>query len=213
MVNPTIYVSFIKQFWATTSIKKVNYVVKLQVLTDRKNVVVTEDIIRQDIRLDDADGVECLHTEEIFVELTRMGYEKPPPKINILQDVFLYQIEVFNPHTCSISQPAPPLSPPQEQPTTTSASDMTLLNTLMETCTTLSHKVAALEQDKVAQALKTFKLKRKVKKLEKKRRSKHSGLKRLSTKASPGRSPNEAAMECRMFKDLMFGGNRNWILE
>nr|GEU91110.1 hypothetical protein [Tanacetum cinerariifolium] len=38
--------------------------------------------------------------------------------------------------------------------------------------------VAALEQDKVAQALEIFKLKRKVKKLEKKRGSKSSGLKR-----------------------------------
>nr|GEY68624.1 hypothetical protein [Tanacetum cinerariifolium] len=76
------------------------------------------------------------------------------------------------------AQPAPPSSPPQ-QPTTTSTSDLTLLNTLMETCTTLSHKVAALEQDKVAQALEIFKLKQKVKRLEKKRRSKHSSLKRL----------------------------------
>nr|GEY05456.1 hypothetical protein [Tanacetum cinerariifolium] len=66
-----------------------------------------------------------------------------------------------------------------EQPTTTSTSDMTLLNTLLETCTTLSHKVAALEQDKVAQALKILKLKRRIKKLEKQRRSKSSGLKRL----------------------------------
>nr|GEW15151.1 hypothetical protein [Tanacetum cinerariifolium] len=56
---------------------------------------------------------------------------------------------------------------------------MTFLNTLMETCTTLSYKVAALEQDEVAQALEIFKLKRRVKRLEKKRRSKHSGLKRL----------------------------------
>nr|GFD06373.1 hypothetical protein [Tanacetum cinerariifolium] len=76
------------------------------------------------------------------------------------------------------AQPAPPSSPPQEQPTTTSASDMTILDTLMETCTTLSHKVAALKQDKVAQALKIFKLKRWVKRLEKQRGSKSSGLKR-----------------------------------
>nr|GEX54323.1 hypothetical protein [Tanacetum cinerariifolium] len=46
MVNPTIYVSCIKQFWATVSIKKVKDVVKLQALIDRKKVVVTEDIIR-----------------------------------------------------------------------------------------------------------------------------------------------------------------------
>nr|GEX80983.1 hypothetical protein [Tanacetum cinerariifolium] len=56
---------------------------------------------------------------------------------------------------------------------------MTLLNTLIETCTTLSHKVAAFEKDKVTQALEIFKLKRRVKRLEKKRRSKHSGLKML----------------------------------
>nr|GEY87123.1 hypothetical protein [Tanacetum cinerariifolium] len=43
-------------------------------------VVVTKDIIRQDLRLVDADGVECLPTEEIFAKLARMGYEKPPPK-------------------------------------------------------------------------------------------------------------------------------------
>nr|GEX75117.1 hypothetical protein [Tanacetum cinerariifolium] len=69
MVNPTIYVSCIKQFWATTSIKKTNDVVKLQALIDRKKVVVTEDVIHQDLGLDDADGLECLPTEEIFAEL------------------------------------------------------------------------------------------------------------------------------------------------
>nr|GEW32146.1 hypothetical protein [Tanacetum cinerariifolium] len=61
----------------------------------------------------------------------------------------------------------------------TSESSMTLLNTLMETCATLTQKVAHLEQDKVAQALEIVKLKQRVKKLEKKRRSKSSGLKRL----------------------------------
>nr|GEW27259.1 hypothetical protein [Tanacetum cinerariifolium] len=55
--------------WATTSIKKVKDVVKLQALIDRNKVVVTKDIIRQDLRLDDADGVDCLPTEEIFAEL------------------------------------------------------------------------------------------------------------------------------------------------
>nr|GFA01059.1 hypothetical protein [Tanacetum cinerariifolium] len=49
MVNPTIYVSCIKQFWVTASIKKVNDVVRLQALIDRKKVVVTEDVICQDL--------------------------------------------------------------------------------------------------------------------------------------------------------------------
>nr|GFB17297.1 hypothetical protein [Tanacetum cinerariifolium] len=78
MVNPIIYVSCIKQFWATDSIKKANDVVKLQALVDRKKVVVTKDVIRQVLRLDDAAGVKCLPNEDTFAELARMGYEKPP---------------------------------------------------------------------------------------------------------------------------------------
>nr|GEX62103.1 hypothetical protein [Tanacetum cinerariifolium] len=79
MVNPTIYVSCIKQFWTTVSIKKVNNVVKLQDLIDKKKVITTEDVIQQVLRLDDADGMDCLSSEEILIELAHMGYEKPPP--------------------------------------------------------------------------------------------------------------------------------------
>nr|GEW14017.1 hypothetical protein [Tanacetum cinerariifolium] len=77
------------------------------------------------------------------------------------------------------AQPAPSSSPLQEQPADTSESSMTLLNTLTETCATLSQQVAHLEQGKIAQALEILKLKRRVKKLEKNRRLKSSGLKRL----------------------------------
>nr|GEU88742.1 ribonuclease H-like domain-containing protein [Tanacetum cinerariifolium] len=77
-------------------------------------------------------------------------------------------------------QPSTPhASPPQEHPTTTSKSSMSLLTTLMETCATLSQKVAELEQDKHSQALEILQLKKRVKKLEKKKRSKSSGFKRL----------------------------------
>nr|GEV83932.1 copia protein [Tanacetum cinerariifolium] len=73
VVNPTIYVSCIKQFWATATVKKVNDAVQLRTLIDGKKVVVSEAIIRRDLHLDNADGVECLPNEEIFKELTRMG--------------------------------------------------------------------------------------------------------------------------------------------
>nr|GEY14935.1 hypothetical protein [Tanacetum cinerariifolium] len=91
LVNPTIYVSCIKQFWASATIKKVNDVVQLRALIDEKKVVVTEDIIRQDLHLDNADGVECLPNEEIFVELACMGYEKPPPKLTFYKAFFFAQ--------------------------------------------------------------------------------------------------------------------------
>nr|GEU76403.1 hypothetical protein [Tanacetum cinerariifolium] len=78
------------------------------------------------------------------------------------------------------AQPAPPSSPPLAQPQPdTYESSMSILNTLMETCATLSQKVAHLEQDKIAQALEIIKFKKRVKMLEKQRRSKSSRLKRI----------------------------------
>nr|GEV73854.1 hypothetical protein [Tanacetum cinerariifolium] len=91
MVNPTIYFSCIKQFWATAFVKRVNDVVKLQALIDRKKVIITEDIIQQALQLDDANGVECLPTEEIFAELVRISYEKPPPKLTFYKAFFSAQ--------------------------------------------------------------------------------------------------------------------------
>nr|GEU60080.1 copia protein [Tanacetum cinerariifolium] len=57
----------------------------------RKKVVITKDVICQDLRLNNADGVECLPTEEIFAELARMRYEKPPPKLTFYKAFFLTQ--------------------------------------------------------------------------------------------------------------------------
>nr|GEW81197.1 hypothetical protein [Tanacetum cinerariifolium]GEZ97752.1 hypothetical protein [Tanacetum cinerariifolium] len=91
MVNPTIYVSCIKQFWTSVSIKKINDVMRLQALTDRKMVIIIEDSIRQALRLDDADSVDCLPNKEIFVELARMGYEKPSTKLTFYKAFFLDQ--------------------------------------------------------------------------------------------------------------------------
>nr|GEU90890.1 ribonuclease H-like domain-containing protein [Tanacetum cinerariifolium] len=76
VVNPTIYVSCIKQFWATTTIKKLNDAVELRALIDGKKVVVTKDVIKRYLRSDDADGVECLPNEEIFTELACMGAKR-----------------------------------------------------------------------------------------------------------------------------------------
>nr|GFC50686.1 hypothetical protein [Tanacetum cinerariifolium] len=60
----------------------------------------------------------------------------------------------------------------EEQPTSPHDFTMPLLTTLMETCATLSQKVAELEQDKHTQALEILQLKKRVKKLEKKKKSK-----------------------------------------
>nr|GFA46350.1 hypothetical protein [Tanacetum cinerariifolium] len=49
------------------------YALMLPALIDRKKVIIIEDSIRQALRLDDADSVDCLPNKESFVELARMG--------------------------------------------------------------------------------------------------------------------------------------------
>nr|GEV06184.1 hypothetical protein [Tanacetum cinerariifolium] len=75
----------------TVAVKKVNDVTRLQALVDKKKVVVTKATIRDILRLDDAEGVECLPNEEIFTELARMGYEKPSTKLMFYKAFFSSQ--------------------------------------------------------------------------------------------------------------------------
>nr|GEU46273.1 ribonuclease H-like domain-containing protein [Tanacetum cinerariifolium] len=210
-----------------------------------------EDVIRRDIRLNDADGVECLPNKEIFAELAHIGYEKPPPKLTFYKAFFSTQwkflihtlvlcvsakrtawntfsysmasaviylaTDDLTSHNTKYTSPAltqkvqplpqatkeeeieiptapthpsptnapspppqdptptphatPPALPPQEQPRSPYESSMSNLNTLMETCASLSQKVAELEQDKLTKASEILKLKKRVKKLERKKRS------------------------------------------
>nr|GEU50811.1 hypothetical protein [Tanacetum cinerariifolium] len=76
-----------------------------------------------------------------------------------------------------VAQPSPP--PQQQQPSQPTTISMDLLNSLLETYTALTRRVEHLEQDKIAQALEIIKLKKWVKKLEKKRKLIVTGLKRL----------------------------------
>nr|GEX46736.1 hypothetical protein [Tanacetum cinerariifolium] len=72
-VNPNIYVSVINQFWSSVAVKTMNDVPRLQAVVDRKKVIITKATIRDDLRLDDAEGIECLPNKEIFIELARKG--------------------------------------------------------------------------------------------------------------------------------------------
>ncbi|GKE57613.1 hypothetical protein Tco_1496798, partial [Tanacetum coccineum] len=127
-VNPTIYTSFIEQFWATVKAKTVNGEVQLQALVDGNKVIITESTVRKDLHLEDAEGVDCLSYATIFEKLTLIGLK---------------------------------------------------LKELMEFCTKLQQRVLDLENTKTAQAQEITSLKRRVKRLEKKNRSRTHGLKRL----------------------------------
>nr|GEW97733.1 reverse transcriptase domain-containing protein [Tanacetum cinerariifolium] len=235
----------------------VNDVTRLQALVNKKKVIITKATIRDALRLDNAESIDCLPNAEIFTELSRIGYEKPSTKLIFYKVFFLhssmalaviclsmgrkfnfskyifdslirnvdsstkfymvgkgfYRVDtplfegtivaqqdddiahegaasvaiddvpaaVYEP---SIPSPPPTTQPPpplQDLPSTSQDVKvlMDLLHTLLETCTTLTRRVAHLEQDKIAQTLEITKLKQRVKKLERRNKLKVSKLRRL----------------------------------
>nr|GEV42522.1 uncharacterized mitochondrial protein AtMg00810-like [Tanacetum cinerariifolium] len=99
------------------------------------------------------------------------------------------------------AQTVQPSLPPQPQPSKTAYISLTLLSQLLETCTTLTKKVANLEQDKIAQALEITKLKQWVRRLEKKRQLKTSGLKILRKVGATQRVESSADTVMDDYKD------------
>ncbi|GJR98608.1 putative ribonuclease H-like domain-containing protein [Tanacetum coccineum] len=53
-------------FWATVKTKTTNGEVQLQALVDGKKIIITEWIVRRDLQLEDAEGVDCLPNATIF---------------------------------------------------------------------------------------------------------------------------------------------------
>ncbi|GKE88538.1 hypothetical protein Tco_1566013, partial [Tanacetum coccineum] len=90
-VNPTIYTSGIKQFWATAKAKTVNGEVHIQALVDGKKVIITETSVRRALQLKDAKGTECLTNATIFSELESMWYEILTQKLTFYKAFFSLQ--------------------------------------------------------------------------------------------------------------------------
>nr|GFB98259.1 hypothetical protein [Tanacetum cinerariifolium] len=90
-VSHPIYISCIKQFWNTAVAKRSGDVTRLQALVDTKKIVISEDVIREILQLDDAEGVVCLSNDEIFAGLAQMGYVKPSPKLTFYKAFFSSQ--------------------------------------------------------------------------------------------------------------------------
>ncbi|GJQ97831.1 hypothetical protein Tco_0008970 [Tanacetum coccineum] len=67
-INPTIYTSCIEQFWANVKAKTINGEVQLQALVDGKKIIITESIVRRDLQLENADGVDSNVADEAVKE-------------------------------------------------------------------------------------------------------------------------------------------------
>ncbi|GKD24468.1 hypothetical protein Tco_1230682 [Tanacetum coccineum] len=72
----------------SAKLRTVNRDVQIQALIDRKKIIVNEASIRRDLKLEDAEGSPCLPNATIFEELTRMEYEKVSQKLTFYKAFF-----------------------------------------------------------------------------------------------------------------------------
>ncbi|GJW42608.1 hypothetical protein Tco_0071407 [Tanacetum coccineum] len=87
-VSPTIYASYIEQFWNTATSKIVNLVKQIHVIVDGKAVVISESSVRNDLLFDDEDGITYLTNDEIFENLALMSFSG---KVTLLFETMLVQ--------------------------------------------------------------------------------------------------------------------------
>ncbi|GKA78515.1 hypothetical protein Tco_0785052 [Tanacetum coccineum] len=72
--NPTIYVSHIKQFWQTATVRTIdNGEQQLTATVDGKAFIITKASVRRHLQLADADNINVLPNTKIFDQLTLMG--------------------------------------------------------------------------------------------------------------------------------------------
>ncbi|GJW12898.1 hypothetical protein Tco_1578725 [Tanacetum coccineum] len=149
--NPTIYASFIKQFWTTaTASTNVNGEVELTASIDGQAKTITEASLRRHLKLEDNGGITSLPNIEIFEQLALMGYATDSDKLTFQKGNFSPQwsVHLLGRDEGSVS-----------------------LNELMDLVTQLNNKVRSLENEltntKKVYGSAITKLVKRVKKLEK----------------------------------------------
>ncbi|GJU94948.1 hypothetical protein Tco_1319704 [Tanacetum coccineum] len=206
-VSPTIYVSYIEQFWSIAKIKIVNNERKIRAKVNGKTILISESSVRRDLQFNDEDveGEGSGQPTEPQHTPTTSNIEPIPIIASSSQPKKTYKHRKTKRPT-EISQSSGPTTlvadetvhkergDNMERAATTAASldaeqdsgvntlgsgeDRLKIMELMEICTKLSDRVLALENVKTAQDLEITSLKKRVKKLEKKKKARTLQLKR-----------------------------------
>nr|GEU34425.1 hypothetical protein [Tanacetum cinerariifolium] len=77
-VKPTIYVSYLRQFWSTARIETTKEGTKILATVDGIVRTVFESSLRRNLKLRDEGGISSLLDAELFENLTLMGYNISP---------------------------------------------------------------------------------------------------------------------------------------
>nr|GEX97834.1 hypothetical protein [Tanacetum cinerariifolium] len=93
-INPTVYVSHIRQFWSTARIEKRNEGTKILATVDGKPKTISKSSIRRNLKPKDEAGISSLPDAKLFENLTLMGYNILPNQKGLI----FPSVEVSNPY-------------------------------------------------------------------------------------------------------------------
>nr|GEW88920.1 hypothetical protein [Tanacetum cinerariifolium] len=199
-VNPTIYISYIKQFWSTAMAKTINKESQLQACVDGKKIIITKASIRIDLQLADEKGVDCLPNSTIFEQLALMStmasaiiclatsqkfnfskwiFDSMIRYLDNVSEKFLMYLSLGAEHDSGNINKTQSKATPTESSSqrTNSGGGPRCQENIRDTTT--QTRVLELEKTKTYQHNKIASLKRRVKKLKKRNRSRTHKLKRL----------------------------------
>ena len=74
-INPRVYIVHINEFWNSASYEESNGIKKIKAKIDNKEVIITENIIRTHLHLQDEAGISSIPSTDLFALFERMGYE------------------------------------------------------------------------------------------------------------------------------------------
>nr|GEV55999.1 hypothetical protein [Tanacetum cinerariifolium] len=77
-ISPTIYVSYIKQFWSTVKTKTINNETQIHAKVNGKTIVITKSSVKRDLQFNDEDVFNDeydtpFHTKKVFANMRRKG--------------------------------------------------------------------------------------------------------------------------------------------
>nr|GEW37163.1 hypothetical protein [Tanacetum cinerariifolium] len=91
-INPTVYVSHIRQFWSTARIEATDEGTKILAIIDGKHRTISESSIRRNLKLKDEARISSLPDAKLFENLALMGYNIfPNQKFSFQKGQFSHQ--------------------------------------------------------------------------------------------------------------------------
>nr|GFA40532.1 hypothetical protein [Tanacetum cinerariifolium] len=176
-------------FWSTAMAKTINEEVQLHAQVDGKEIVNTKSCVRRDLQLADEEGIDCLPNSTIFEQLALMGLGKGfSGKVTPLFQTMVQQLgedkavhKELGDRLVKAATTASSLEVEQDSGNITKTQSKATPNESSSQGTNSGGgpRVLDLEKTKTTKFNEIASLKRRVKKLEKRNRSRTHGLKRL----------------------------------